>query len=91
MREGRNLQAREEMLQAATMACLALANAIAAAPVHNCSHALGALYHIPHGRAKPSSSASGAVRTATASTLCGPPVEPKSRREQTPRAGVPGG
>ena len=39
------------MLQAASMACLALANALAAAPVHNCSHALGALYHIPHGRA----------------------------------------
>jgi alcohol dehydrogenase class IV len=51
VRDGRNLQAREEMLQAASMACLALANAVAAAPVHNCSHALGALYHIPHGRA----------------------------------------
>jgi alcohol dehydrogenase class IV len=49
--DGRNLQAREEMLQAASMACLALANAVSAAPVHNYSHALGALYHIPHGRA----------------------------------------
>ncbi len=49
--DGGNLQAREDMLQAASMACLALANAPAAAPVHNCSHALGALYHIPHGRA----------------------------------------
>ena len=51
VKDGRNLQAREEMLQAASMATLALNNAIAAAPVHNCSHALGALYHIPHGRA----------------------------------------
>ena len=49
--DGGNLQAREDMLQAASMACLALGNAPAAAPVHNCSHALGALYHIPHGRA----------------------------------------
>jgi alcohol dehydrogenase class IV len=51
VRDGRNLQARETMLQAASMATLALNNAIGAAPVHNCSHALGALYHIPHGRA----------------------------------------
>lgn len=48
---GRNLQAREDMLQAASMATLALNNAVGPAPVHNCSHALGALYHIPHGRA----------------------------------------
>ena len=48
---GRNVQAREEMLQAACMATWALGNAVGAAPVHNCSHALGALYHIPHGRA----------------------------------------
>ena len=48
---GKNLQAREDMMQAASMACLALANAVGPAPVHNCSHALGALYHIPHGRA----------------------------------------
>ncbi len=49
--DGRNLQARENMLQAASMATLALNNAVGPAPVHNCSHALGALYHIPHGRA----------------------------------------
>ncbi|MES2259395.1 MAG: iron-containing alcohol dehydrogenase [Pseudomonadota bacterium] len=48
---GHDVQAREDMMQAASMACLALANAVAPAPVHNCSHALGALYHIPHGRA----------------------------------------
>ena len=51
VQNGRNLQAREDMLQAASMATLALNNAVGAAPVHNCSHALGALYHIPHGRA----------------------------------------
>ncbi len=51
VRDGRNLQARETMMQAASMATLALNNAIGPAPVHNCSHALGALYHIPHGRA----------------------------------------
>lgn len=48
---GRDLQAREDMLQAATMACLALANAVGAAPVHNCSHAFGSVAHVPHGRA----------------------------------------
>lgn len=51
VQNGKNLQAREDMLQAASMATWALNNAIGAAPVHNCSHALGALYHIPHGRA----------------------------------------
>ena len=49
--DGADIQAREDMLQAATMACLAVSNALAAAPVHNCSHALGAVAHIPHGRA----------------------------------------
>jgi alcohol dehydrogenase class IV len=39
------------MLQASTMACLALVNVLGPMPVHNCAHALGALYHIPHGRA----------------------------------------
>lgn len=48
---GRDLQAREDMLQAAAMACLALANAVGAAPVHNCSHAFGSVAHVPHGRA----------------------------------------
>lgn len=48
---GQDIQAREDMLQSATLACLALANAVAAAPVHNCSHAFGAMAHVPHGRA----------------------------------------
>ena len=48
---GNDIQARDDLLQAASMACLALANATAAAPVHNCSHAFGAAMHVPHGRA----------------------------------------
>lgn len=51
IREPGNLEGRNALLQASTMACLALANVIGPMPVHNCSHALGALYHIPHGRA----------------------------------------
>ncbi|WP_161599691.1 iron-containing alcohol dehydrogenase [Pseudomonas arsenicoxydans] len=49
--DGRNLQAREEMLQAANMACLSVANSVLSAPVQNCSRALEGLYQIPHGRA----------------------------------------
>jgi alcohol dehydrogenase class IV len=49
--DGGDIQARDDLLQAASMACLALANATAAAPVHNCSHAFGAVAHVPHGRA----------------------------------------
>lgn len=51
VKEPGNLEARSDMLQASALACMALNNALGAAPVHNCSHALGALYHIPHGRA----------------------------------------
>ena len=39
------------MLQASSMACIAMVNLLNAMPVHNCSHAFGALYHIPHGEA----------------------------------------
>jgi alcohol dehydrogenase class IV len=39
------------MMQASTMACLALVNVLGPMPIHNCAHALGALFHIPHGRA----------------------------------------
>ena len=46
-----NLDGRSALMQASTMACLALANVLGPMPVHNCSHALGALFHIPHGRA----------------------------------------
>ena len=50
-RDPGNLVGRSAMLQASTMACLALVNVLGPMPVHNCAHALGALYHIPHGRA----------------------------------------
>ncbi|MFT6248590.1 MAG: alcohol dehydrogenase class IV [Cognaticolwellia sp.] len=46
---GRNVQARHEMLQASTMAINAFGNCLNAIPVHNCAHAFGALFHIPHG------------------------------------------
>ena len=48
---GQEVDARSTMLQASTMACSAFSNALNAAPVHNCAHAFGALYHIPHGDA----------------------------------------
>jgi alcohol dehydrogenase class IV len=46
-----NLEGRNAMMQASTMACLALVNVLGPMPIHNCAHALGALFHIPHGRA----------------------------------------
>jgi alcohol dehydrogenase class IV len=48
---GQDVDARSTMLQASTMACNAFSNALNAAPVHNCAHAFGSLYHIPHGDA----------------------------------------
>jgi len=48
---GSDLGARSAMLQASTMACAAVVNSLNAAPVHNCAHAIGALFHIPHGDA----------------------------------------
>jgi alcohol dehydrogenase class IV len=48
---GQEVDTRSTMLQASTMACSAFSNALNAAPVHNCAHAFGALYHIPHGDA----------------------------------------
>lgn len=51
IREPGNLEGRSALLQASTMACLALVNVLGPMPVHNCAHALGALFHIPHGRA----------------------------------------
>lgn len=49
--DGRNVDARSSMLQASTMACNAFLNALNAMPVHNCAHAFGAMFHIPHGDA----------------------------------------
>jgi alcohol dehydrogenase class IV len=48
---GRDVQARHDVLQASTLAIDAFCNALNAIPVHNCAHAFGALYHIPHGDA----------------------------------------
>lgn len=48
---GADVDARSAMLQGSTMACNAFVNALNAAPVHNCAHAFGALFHIPHGNA----------------------------------------
>lgn len=48
---GNNIDARNAMLQASSMAINGLVAALNAMPVHNCAHAFGALYHIPHGDA----------------------------------------
>ncbi|RDE24399.1 iron-containing alcohol dehydrogenase [Motiliproteus coralliicola] len=48
---GADIDARSSLLQSSTMACNAMVNAMGPMPVHNCSHAFGALYHIPHGEA----------------------------------------
>ena len=48
---GRDVQARHDLLQASTLAIDAFVNALNAIPVHNCAHAFGGLYHIPHGDA----------------------------------------
>lgn len=48
---GKDIDARHSMLQASTMAINAFINALGAIPVHNCAHAFGALYHVPHGDA----------------------------------------
>lgn len=51
VQDGQDLDARNDMLQASTMACNALVNNLGPLPVHNFAHAFGALFHIPHGRA----------------------------------------
>lgn len=49
--DGSNIIARSTMLQASSMAIDAFFGALNAIPVHNCAHAFGAMYHIPHGDA----------------------------------------
>lgn len=49
--EGRNVEARTQMLIASNMAMQAYSMAGASAPIHNCSHAIGAKLHISHGLA----------------------------------------
>lgn len=48
---GEDLVARQHMLNASAMACNAVVADFGAAPVHNFSHAVGALFHIHHGEA----------------------------------------
>ncbi|MDF1693160.1 MAG: iron-containing alcohol dehydrogenase [Zhongshania sp.] len=48
---GKDVAARTAMLQASSMAIDAFVGALNAVPVHNCAHAFGAIYHIPHGDA----------------------------------------
>ncbi|KFZ39745.1 MULTISPECIES: iron-containing alcohol dehydrogenase [Thermoactinomyces] len=49
--DGNNLEAREQMLIASSMAIIAFCFSLTAVPVHNLSHALGARFGIPHGLA----------------------------------------
>jgi alcohol dehydrogenase class IV len=51
VKNGSNVNARMEMLQASTMGITAFSFALNAIPVHNLAHAYGALYRIPHGLA----------------------------------------
>lgn len=48
---GHDVDARAAMLSASAMACNALANNLGPGPVHNFSHAFGAMFHIHHGEA----------------------------------------
>jgi len=48
---GKDLEARSAMINASCMAVNGYLASLSATPVHNCSHAFGALYHIPHGDA----------------------------------------
>lgn len=51
VKNGNDVQARSTMLQASSMAINGFCASLNAIPVHNCAHAFGALYHIPHGDA----------------------------------------
>ncbi|MFA8438602.1 iron-containing alcohol dehydrogenase [Pueribacillus sp. YX66] len=51
VKNGDNLNARMEMLQASTMGITAFSFSLSAIPVHNLAHAYGALFRIPHGLA----------------------------------------
>jgi alcohol dehydrogenase class IV len=48
---GQDVEARSQMLSASCMAVNGYLAGLNATPVHNCAHAFGALYHIPHGDA----------------------------------------
>jgi alcohol dehydrogenase class IV len=51
VRNGGNIDARDRMLTASCMAIDGYVASLSVSPVHNCAHAFGALYHIPHGDA----------------------------------------
>ncbi len=51
VKNGKNLNARMEMLQASTMGIIAFSFSLNVVPVHNLAHAYGALFRIPHGLA----------------------------------------
>lgn len=51
VKNGENLNARMEMLQASTMGITAFSFSLSVIPVHNLAHAYGALFRIPHGLA----------------------------------------
>ncbi len=48
---GQDLLARQHMLNASAMACNAVLADFGASPIHNFSHAFGAIFHIHHGEA----------------------------------------
>lgn len=48
--DGNNLAARKEMMYAATLAGMSFGNSMAGLG-HSTGHALGAIFHVPHGRA----------------------------------------
>lgn len=48
---GQDVDARTQMLSASCLAIDGYVASLNATPVHNCAHAFGALYHIPHGDA----------------------------------------
>jgi alcohol dehydrogenase class IV len=49
-RDGSDVEARTGMMHAATLASMSFGNAMAGL-AHSMAHALGALFHLPHGRA----------------------------------------
>jgi alcohol dehydrogenase class IV len=50
VKDGQDMEAREKMHNAATIAGIAFANSLTAM-AHATGHSLGALFHVPHGRA----------------------------------------
>src|SRR5450756_1470284 len=49
-KDGGDLEARKEMMNAATMGGMSFGNSMAGL-AHSTGHALGAIFHVPHGRA----------------------------------------